>query len=81
MTFSVVYGQVTDPKFPSGYYYAHIPTLDLTTHGQGIEGAREAAKDLVRIWIEEKIANGDPVPIESDSLYSTIEIEDAVLGS
>jgi len=23
-----------------GYYYAHIPTLELTTHGKGIEGLR-----------------------------------------
>jgi len=50
MTFSVVYERVTDPNFPSGYYYAHIPTLDLTTHGPGIEGAREASTDLVHLW-------------------------------
>jgi predicted RNase H-like HicB family nuclease len=26
--------------------------LDLTTHGLGIDGAREAAKDLIALWVE-----------------------------
>lgn len=64
MTFSVVYERVTDPNFPSGYYYAHIPTLDLATHGPGIEGAPEAATDLVHLWTEEKMANGEPIQME-----------------
>jgi len=80
MTYSVIYEKVTDESFPPGYYYAHIPALDLTTHGLGIEGAREAAKDLIKIWIEEKKANGDPIPVESDLLYSRVEIEDATLS-
>lgn len=81
MTYSVIYEKIIDPSFPSGYYYAHIPALDLTTHGLGIDGAREAAKDLVKLWIEEKRANGESVPVESDILYSSIEIENAVLGT
>ncbi len=80
MTYSVIYEKVTEQEFPSGYYYAHIPALDLTTHGLGIEGAREAAMDLARLWIEERKANGEPVPKESDVLYSRIEIEDALLS-
>lgn len=54
MTYSVIYEKINDASFPPGYYYAHIPALDLTTHGLGIDGAREAAKDLVKLWIEEK---------------------------
>lgn len=81
MTYSIIYEKITDPSFPPGYYYAHIPALDITTHGPGVEGARQAAMDLARLWIEEKKANGEPVPTESDTLYSTIEIEDAVLRS
>jgi predicted RNase H-like HicB family nuclease len=81
MTYSVIYEKITDSAFPGGYYYAHIPALDLTTHGLGIDGAREAAKDLLRLWIEEKKANGESIPAESDTLYSTIEIEDAVFGA
>ena len=48
---------------------------------KGIEGAREAIKDLVKMWIEEKKANGETIPSESDILYSRIEIEDALFGT
>jgi len=81
MTYSVIYEKINDGIFPPGYCYAHIPVLDLTTHGLGIEGARGAARDLVRLWIEEKKAHGEPIPTESDVLYSRIEIEDALLGA
>ena len=40
--------------FAPGYYYAHVPSLGLTTHGLGVEGARQAAADLLRLWIAEK---------------------------
>lgn len=81
MTYSVIYEKVSDQSFPAGYYYAHIPALDLTTHGLGIEGARTAAIDLVKLWVEEKRANGESIPRERESLYSTIEIEDAIFSS
>lgn len=57
MTYTIIYEKITDGSSPEGYYYDHIPVLDLTTHGLGIEGAKEAAKDLMKIWIEEKEAN------------------------
>ncbi len=81
MTYSIVFEKITDASFPSGYYYAHVPALDLTTHGVGIEGARDAARDLITVWLEEKKANGESLPIEGETLYSKIEIADAVLGS
>jgi len=56
MRYSVLIEAITDPDFPPGYYYAHIPTLDLSTHGLGIEGAKLAARDLLTVWIEEKQA-------------------------
>ena len=43
MNFSVVFEKVQEAGFPAGYYYAHIPSLSLTTHGLGIDGARTAA--------------------------------------
>jgi predicted RNase H-like HicB family nuclease len=58
MKFGVVFEKIVEADFPQGYFYAHIPTLSLTTHGEGIEGARTAAYDLIKLWIEEKIANG-----------------------
>jgi len=78
MTYTVIYEKITDGSLPEGYYYAHLPTLDLTTHGLGVDGAKEAAKDLLKAWIEEKLANGEKVPTEDETLISQIEIKDAV---
>ena len=36
MRYAVLLEPVAEPGF-EGFYYAHIPGLDLTTHGQGIE--------------------------------------------
>ena len=57
MRYSVFLEPVNEPELP-GYYYAHIPTLDLTTHGQGIEGALAAARELIEAWIDEKRPGG-----------------------
>ncbi len=73
-----MYERVKDSSLPEGCYYAHISVLDLTTHGLGIDGAREAARDLITVWIEEKRANGESVPVEGEALYSTVEIADVV---
>jgi predicted RNase H-like HicB family nuclease len=81
MTYSIIFEKVTDTNFPAGYYYAHGPALDLTTHGLGIEGARVAAMDLLKLWIEEKRSQGEDIPRESEILFSKIDVEDAVLIS
>lgn len=81
MQYSILYEAVTEPGFPPGYYYAHIPALDLTTHGVGIEGAKAAALDLLRLWVEEKRAHGESVPVEAESFFSRIEVDDALLGA
>jgi predicted RNase H-like HicB family nuclease len=75
--YSVLLEPINEPEF-AGYYYAHVPTLDLTTHGQGIEGARAAAQELVEAWMEEKRSRGEKVPIEAKSLIAQVEIPDAV---
>jgi predicted RNase H-like HicB family nuclease len=69
MRYSVLLEPVQDPEFP-GYYYAHIPTLDLTTHGQGVEGALAAARDLVEVWVTEKHARGESFPTEMTAKHS-----------
>jgi predicted RNase H-like HicB family nuclease len=74
MIYSVMFEKIDDGSLPAGYYYAHIPTLGLTTHGLGISGAQEAAKDLLKLWIAEKKANGETVPESSDVFLSTVEI-------
>ncbi len=79
MRYSVILEPVNEPGF-EGYYYAHIPTLDLTTHGQGVDGALSAAQELVEAWVTEKRAHGETVPTEAKSLIAQIEVADALLG-
>jgi predicted RNase H-like HicB family nuclease len=78
MRYSVLLEPINEPEF-QGYYYAHIPTLDLTTHGQGIEGAIAAAQELIEAWVEEKRTRGEKVPIEAKTVIAQIDIPDAVL--
>jgi predicted RNase H-like HicB family nuclease len=69
MNFGILFERVEDKDFPPGYYYAHVPSLGLTTHGLGLEGARQAASDLARVWLAEKKAQGDSMPAQSEILY------------
>ncbi len=81
MNFGILFEKITDKDFPSGHFYAHVPSLGLTTHGLGIEGARAAAADLVKLWLAEKKANHEPVPASSEILFSTLELPDDALQS
>ena len=57
MNFGILFEKVTDRDFPAGYFYAQVPGLGLTTYGLGIEGAKKAIVDLLRLWLAEKFAN------------------------
>lgn len=74
MTYGVLIEKVAPGELPDGYYYAHVPTLGLTTHGVGIEGARSAAQDLLRLWLEERRANGESVPPPTELLLATVQV-------
>ena len=78
MRYSVVFEKIAEPVF-EGEYYAHIPALDLTTQGEGIEGARAAAYDLILGWIQAKRAHGEAVPMGDEGIFSTIEIPENAL--
>ncbi len=78
MKFGIVFEQVNDSSLPEDFYYAHVPALGLTTHGLGIEGAKVAALDLIKLWIAEKKSNGESIKEPKESLYSVIEIENAL---
>jgi predicted RNase H-like HicB family nuclease len=79
MTYTILYQKISEKDFPEGYYYAHIPALDLTTHGIGIDGAKEAAKDLLKLWIDEKREAGEKI-LPEELLISKLEIEDALFS-
>ncbi len=81
MEYSILIEKIDDGSLPDGYYYAHIPALDLTTHGLGIENARKAAEDLAKLWIEEKLANSEPIPRETESYFSKIEVNNAIFSA
>jgi predicted RNase H-like HicB family nuclease len=80
MNFGVIFEKIQETGFPAGYYYAHIPSLSLTTHGLGLEGAREAATDLLKLWVAEKRAQGETIVAPTESLFfSTLELPDDAL--
>ncbi|MGA3170658.1 MAG: hypothetical protein ABSE62_06560 [Chthoniobacteraceae bacterium] len=54
MRYSVLVEPVEETEKMPGWFYAHVPSLGITTHGQGIKGALEAARDLIRLWVDEK---------------------------
>ena len=62
MKYGILLEKISETGYPKGYFYAHIPTLGLTAHGKGIEGALISAKDLVSLWLKERKANSEEVP-------------------
>jgi predicted RNase H-like HicB family nuclease len=74
MVYTIIYERINDPNFSKDFFYAHIPTLGLTTHGDGLEGAKKAAEDLIRLWIDEKISNGEKVKEEQETFFSKIVV-------
>jgi predicted RNase H-like HicB family nuclease len=81
MTYGILFEKAETRDLPSGFFYAHVPALGLTTHGEGIEGARAAAEDLVKLWLSEKKAAGESIDLPSEFFFSTIEISDSTLQS
>lgn len=78
MRYTVVLEPTGEADHP-GWYYAHIPALDLTTHGLGVEGALEAARDLVAGWLAELRARGEKAPVETQAFISQIEVSEDAL--
>ncbi|MGL5018065.1 MAG: type II toxin-antitoxin system HicB family antitoxin [Luteolibacter sp.] len=74
MRYPVMLERIPDEEGLPGYYYAHVPSLGLTTHGQGMEGALDAARDLVALWNEERRFNGEPVADVSEAILATVEV-------
>ena len=74
MRYAVMLERLPEEEGMPGYYYAHVPALSLTTHGLGMEGALEAARDLVSLWNEEKRAHGESVAARSEAILATVEV-------
>ncbi|MDQ3415107.1 MAG: type II toxin-antitoxin system HicB family antitoxin [Verrucomicrobiota bacterium] len=81
MTYGILFEKPGTSELPPGYYYAHVPSLGLTTHGEGIEGARAAAEDLLKLWLSEKRSAGEAIDQSAETFFSTIEISESALQS
>lgn len=74
MKFAVLIEPVEESEGMPGHYYAHVPSLGLTTHGGGIEGAMAAARDLVGLWVEEMRSAGQDPKAPGESILATLEV-------
>ena len=74
MRISVMLERLPEEEGMPGYFYAYVPSLGLTTHGLGMEGALEAVRDLVTLWNEEKRAHGETVASPSETILATLEV-------
>jgi predicted RNase H-like HicB family nuclease len=74
MKYAVVIEPVEDSEGMPGFYYAHVPSLGITTHGGGIDGAMAAARDLISLWVEEMKASGETPRTTGDSILATLEV-------
>ncbi len=81
MTYGILVESVAAGELPAGFYYAHVPALGLTTHGEGIRAARAAAEDSIMLWLSEKRAAGEAVAAPTEFFFSTVEISDSALQS
>ncbi len=81
LNFGILLERIEDKELPRGHFYAHIPSLGLTTHGLGIEGALEAARDLLQQWIAKKRGNHEAVPGPGELFFSTLELSEDALQS
>ncbi|HEX4086135.1 MAG TPA: type II toxin-antitoxin system HicB family antitoxin [Chthoniobacteraceae bacterium] len=75
MRYSVVVEPVEDLENMPGWFYAHVPSLGVTTHGEGIEGALGAARDLIHLWVDEKKAAGESIAPTRESVLATVEVD------
>jgi predicted RNase H-like HicB family nuclease len=73
MQVPVLYERINEKGF-EGQYYAHIPTLGLLTQGIGIDGAKAAAIDLVRLWIDDQADSDKLIKQKSEVFFSSLEV-------
>jgi predicted RNase H-like HicB family nuclease len=56
-------------------YFAYCPQLKgCYTQGESYEEALENVRDAIRLHIEDRVANGDPVPTADEIALTTVEV-------
>jgi len=67
---------------PEGGFTALVPALPgCVTHGRTLAEAREMAKDAICGYIESLKKHREPVPTDSDTLVTTLDLEYAQAAS
>jgi len=74
MRYAVMLEKMPEGEGGQGGYYAHVPSLGLTTHGGGLEGALEAVRDLLGLWLEERRSHGEMISEEGEAVLATVEV-------
>ena len=73
LRYTVVIKPVEEDEDP-GWYYAHVPALEITTHGKGVEGALAMAKDAIECWIGGLRDTGEAIPREREVIVAQVEV-------
>jgi antitoxin HicB len=70
------YTVVLTPDTEDGGYVASVPSLPgCVTEGDTVEEALANTEDLIRLYIEDLEAHGEPVPQESEQpQFATVEV-------
>ncbi len=59
------YTVLLDPDEESGGYTVTVPALPgIVTQGDTLEAALEMAKDAIALYLEDLVADGEPIPTE-----------------
>jgi predicted RNase H-like HicB family nuclease len=59
------YTVLLDPDEEEGGYTVTVPALPgVVTQGETVEEALEMAKDAIALYIQDLIADGEPIPVE-----------------
>jgi len=72
MRYNVLVAPVEELENMPGCYYAHVPSLGITTHWHGVESALAAARDLIRLWMDENRAAGESAAPARESLLASL---------
>jgi predicted RNase H-like HicB family nuclease len=62
-------------KDRTGYYAACPPLQGCYTQGSSYEEALQNIEEAISLHVEDRMENGEPVPISDEVSFTTVEIE------
>jgi antitoxin HicB len=70
---------VFEPDLDEGGYVATVPVLGIATQGETLDEARSMAQEAIAGYIEALQQEGQPIPVEPDSLAAQIRTENLAI--